>query len=407
MPNIVIKPGEIWPSFKDLLNAYHSCRLKKAANISQSQFEKYLGESLLQLQKEIQTGSYHPHFMKCFIVSEPKPREIFAADFRDRVVHHLVINLMEPIWEKKFIYSSFACRKEKGVHGALKYLQKEVRKISRGGRSQVWVLQLDLARFFVSIHRPTLYQLMKKHAPFPEVSKLIQILYLHDGRVGAKIHNAAIHSELISEAKSWFTQSPDFGLPIGNLTSQFGANVYLNGLDHFIERELKPKGYLRYMDDLLLIDRDYKKLKSWAQPIDLWLQKNRHQRLNPRKTKLVSLEKGITYLGYHAKQIGSRQEPLQFFSQKKTKWKLIESIRELTKLNKIPLFIKNHPLAPWLPNPKRQKKLATINSRFGQLVHSKSYEFRKRTLKRFEDEIKSKSFSPYKIKEGYRAIRLH
>jgi RNA-directed DNA polymerase len=185
--------------------------------------------------------------MKCFVVTEPKPREIFAAEFRDRVVHHLVITVMEPIWERKFIHTSFACRKGKGVHWALKHLQTKVREISRGGRSPVWVLQLDLARFFVSIHRPTLCALMEKHAPFPEIRKLIHNIYRHDGRIGAKIKNPVIHRNCIPEFKSWFGQPKDRGLPIGNLTSQFGANVYLTALDHFVQRELKPMAYMRYM----------------------------------------------------------------------------------------------------------------------------------------------------------------
>jgi len=407
-------PQDRWPSFEELLRAYHACRLKKSANVSQSRFERHLGQSLLQLQKEIQTSTYRPAPMKCFVVDEPKPREIFAAEFRDRVVHHLVITLMEPIWERKFVHSSFACRRRKGVHGALRHLQAQVRRISRGGRSAVWVLQLDLARFFVSIHRPTLCTLMEKHAPFPEVRALIRVIYLNDGRVGAKIQNPIIHRQLIPHAKSWFSQGPDCGLPIGNLTSQFGANVYLNSLDHFIQRQLKPTAYLRYMDDLLLIDRDIDRLRTWGEPIDLWLHEHRHQSLNPTKTKLVNLEEGITYLGCHAAQTGKRSEPLQFFPTGKKKWKFIQGLRQLAKLNDEPLSHRPHPLALWLPNPVRQRELASINSRFGSLVHSESYGFRKKALERFEKdllgpalppEIDPGSWSPYKIKEGYRAIR--
>ena len=206
-----------WPNFETLLRAYHACRLKKPANASQFHFERHLGQRLLQLQKEIYTSKYRPSPMKCFVVTEPKPREIFAAEFRDRVVHHLVITVIEPIWERKFIHTSFACRKGKGVHGALKHLQTNVRKISRGGRSAVWVLQLDLARFFVSIHRPTLCKLMEQHAPFPVIKALIRVIYLHDGREGAKIKSPDLHRKLIPDAKSWFGQPPDRGLPIGNL----------------------------------------------------------------------------------------------------------------------------------------------------------------------------------------------
>ena len=350
--------------------------------------------------------------MKCFVVEEPKPREIFAADFRDRIVHHLVVAVMEPIWERKFIDSRFACRKGKGIHGTLGHLRKRVREISRGGRSPVWVLQLDLARFFVSIHRPTLCALMGEHAPTAEMKALIHKIYLNDGRVGARISNATRHIQIIPHSKSWFSQKPEFGLPIGNLTSQFGANVYLNGLDHFIQRQLKPLAYLRYMDDLILLDRNIEKLKTYEEPVNEWLQRHRLQELNPAKSKLVRMDNGIMYLGFHAAQMKSRREPLQFFPTGKKKWKFIQGLRHLQKSKNTPPSIKTHPLAPWLTNPEHRHRLASINSRFGSLVHSKSYRFRERTVARFEKEIQgeetseSYSYSPYEIKEGYRAIRL-
>lgn len=404
-----------WPSFEELLRAYRACRLRKPANASQSRFERHLGKSLLQLQKEIQSGRYRPSPMKCFVVTEPKPREIFAAEFRDRVVHHLVITAMEPIWERKFIHASFACRKGKGVHWALKHLQDRVREISRGGRTPIWVLQLDLAQFFVTIHRPTLCKLMEKHAPFPAMKSLIRLIYLHDGRVGARIKNPRSHRELIPEHKSWFGQPPDRGLPIGNLTSQFGANVYLTGLDHFVQRQLKPTAYMRYMDDLLLIDRDPTRLSLWSEPIDDWLKTNRLQSLNPTKTRLVRLDEGITYLGCQAAQVGPYKQPLQLFPTGKKKWKLIQSLRNLL-THGDPTSVRPHRLSLRLPNPIHRHALASINSRFGSIVHTESYHFRKRALERLEGDIKGPElppeldpggrWSPYRIKKGYRAIRL-
>ena len=353
--------------------------------------------------------------MTCFVVTEPKPREIFAAEFRDRVVHHLVITVMEPIWERKFIHSSFACRKGKGVHGALKHLQTRVREISRGGRSPVWVLQLDLARFFVSIHRPTLCQLVEKHAPFPAVRALIRVLYLHDGRAGARIRNPELHRAVIPESKSWFGQPPDRGLPIGNLTSQFGANVYLTALDHFVQRQLQPTAYLRYMDDLLLIDRDPECLRTWTDPIDEWLKIRRFQCLNPAKTRLVNLERGITYFGTRAAQTGPRSQPLQFFPTGKKKWKLIQGLRGLADIAEEPASYRPHPLSLMLPSREYRQGLASINSRLGSIVHTESYGFRKKALERFErdligpllpPEISLHPEPPFKAKKGYRALRL-
>src|SRR5436190_984572 len=122
--------NDFWPTFHDLLVAYKSCRLHKRASRSQIQFEAKLGESLSILHKEIHSNQYCPAPAKFFVVTHPKPREIFASDFRDRVVHHLIVSQLEVTWEKKFIYSSFACRLTKGSHGAIKYAQQSVRSLS-------------------------------------------------------------------------------------------------------------------------------------------------------------------------------------------------------------------------------------------------------------------------------------
>ena len=137
-----------WPTFYDLLVAYKNCRLHKPENASQTQFELHLSKNLLKLHESIHNGSYKPSPSQCFIVTHPKPREIFAAAFRDRVAHHLVVSQLAPAWDRKFIYSSFACRKERGTHGAIRFLQKKVRSLSQGGYKAVHCLQLDIEKFF-------------------------------------------------------------------------------------------------------------------------------------------------------------------------------------------------------------------------------------------------------------------
>jgi hypothetical protein len=251
---------------------------------------------------------------------------------------------------------------------------------------------------------------------FPAIRRLIRVIYLHDGRNGAKVSNPTLHRELIPVAKSWFGQPPDRGLPIGNLTSQFGANVYLTALDHFVQRELRPTAYLRYMDDLLLIDRDPERLRTWSEPIDAWIKAHRLQCLNPTKTRLVRLDEGITYLGCEAAQTGPRSEPLQLFPTGKKKWKLIQGLRRLKSLNAEPPSVQPHLLSLKLPNPKLRHELASINSRFGSIVHTQSYGFRKKALQRLEKDLagprlpaeldSGAPWSPFEIQEGYRALRL-
>lgn len=392
-----------WPTFEDILRAYKSCRLHKPANRSQTNFEKRLGENILKLHNEIHSQKYKPKPANVFIVVEPKPREIFASDFRDRVVHHLVINQLEPKWERKFIYSSFACRKGKGVHAAIKYLQKKARSLCRGGNRDVYALQIDISSFFVTINRQILSQLLIQKETNQMLIYLVQTIYLHDARMGAVRLSDKNSFKLIPKGKSWFDQSPELGLPIGNLTSQFGANAYLNGLDHFIVRNLKPETYLRYMDDLTILSFSAEKLQNMVVPIDEWLFNNRKQKLNPTKTKISNLKEGISYLGYYFKQTNSPAQPLEAFVEPKKKWKLVQSLKLLEHTN-VPIKTTSHFLGSNIPNKIIQKILAQINSRLGAIVHASSYTHRKNALLKLMKNIRVRTL--YEIKKGYRALRL-
>jgi hypothetical protein len=339
-----------------------------------------------------------------FVVTEPKPREIFAADFSDRVVHHLVVSRLEPKWEKKFIHASFACRKRKGVHGAIRYLRKKTRSISQGGNIPVYALQLDIRSFFVTINRQILVDILTQHESDPMLITLIKTLYLHDARRQAiQVGNLDLF-RFIQKGKSWFDQPSSSGLPIGNLTSQFGANVYLTALDHFITRSLKPEAYLRYMDDLTLLAKEPKQLKEMIGPIDSWLSNNRSQDLNPTKTRLSNLKNGISYLGYKFKQTGPPAQPLDMFVEPKKKWKLVQSLKNLER-DGADAFYKPHPLGSKIPNKETQKILAQINSRIGTMIHASTFLFRTKALRKSMKTAKRKY--AYSIKKGYRALLLN
>ncbi len=401
-----------WPTYHDLMLAYRDCRLHKPASHSQVEFEIRLAQNIGALFDEIQSGRYRPRPATCFVVTRPKPREIFAADFRDRVVHHLLVTQLEPVWERKFIFSSFACRQGKGPHGAVRYLQRRVREISQGGLKPVWILQLDIEKFFVTIDRTIVCDLLLKHCHNEKQRELISVIYSHDARKGSKKSGDPASFGLIAKGKSWFDQPPERGIPIGNLTSQFGANVYLSGLDHFVQRELKPDAYLRYMDDLLLIDRDPDKIRDQADAIDGWLVNNRGQHLNPAKTNFTTLLRGITYLGYMLRQTDSQKEPLQVFPEPIKKWQLVSALRKLESLG-LPVPRRPHPLAPLINAKDAIQNLASINSRLGILVHSRSFLVRKQALEHFiarttlNHELPrdfADHWCPYRIKKGYRAI---
>jgi hypothetical protein len=359
-----------WPTFDDVLTAYQHCRVGKPASVQQSRFELKVSENILNLVSDIHKRKYKPGQATCFVVTHPKPREIFAANYQDRIVHHLIVSRLEPIWEPKFINTSFACRTGKGTHGALQNLKAQVRKISRGGKLPVFVLQLDLAAFFVSIHRPTLKDLFLKdlNPRAEQLRWLIETYMNHDPRQNVRmLCTPAVHASIPKE-KSWFNRAPDDGLPIGNLTSQFGANVYLNDLDHWIMRTLKPMGYLRYMDDLTLLHSDRSFLEPLEKPINDWLKKYRFMELNPKKSSLSDLRDGINYLGYRVVQTDSPKNPARLRSPPIRNWDFIADLRALEKKG-LPEQSKPHHFAI-APNYKAQReRLASINSRLGLFKH--------------------------------------
>lgn len=365
--------------FSDLLAAYKSCRIGKPASSHQTRFEAKLGENLLQLTQEINSHKYKPSRSVCFIVTHPKPREIFAAHFRDRIIHHYLVSQLSNIWKPKFSPFSFACRKYKGTHGALNELQRQVRKISQGGNKTVYALQLDISSFFVTINRRILCELLTKHARDPELKWLINASIGHDARTNYVLKSSNDRVALLAPNKSWLSKEADQGLPIGNLTSQFGANAYMTETDHWIVRQLKPLGYLRYMDDLTLLHTNPDFLEPLIEPIDQWLRTHRKQELNHDKTVLKPLTDGIDYLGYHVKQTASAQKPLHFFTPPIKKWEMIQDLSDLESTG-LPDPIYLHPLAAKLSKKKVSQRLSSINSRLGMMKHAESYQFRKESL---------------------------
>ena len=399
-----------WRSFESLVKAYRSCRFGKSASLHQIGFEAKLGKELICLHHEIISGRYKPKPAVCFCVSRPKPREIFASHFRDRIVHHLVVSRIGPLWERRFSYSSFACRIGKGTHGALKYFQKLVRSISQGGEKKVWALHVDLKSFFVTIDRNILVDLLTKDMTDTGLKNLVENLYLTDLRIGArKIYTS--NNVILPEGKSWFDQGPEKGIPIGNLTSQFGANVYLNGLDQWIQREIRPRGYIRYMDDLILLGKSKEELVGFDLKIDQWLKVHRKQSLNHDKTKLLCLDQGMLFLGHWCVQTDNPKNPLEFYMKPKNKWEFIKCVKKLERLG-VGEKLRRHPLSSYIEDENTQSLIASVNSRIGHIKHSRSWMFRKKTLKKLISKTTQHlpeelggSYSALKVNERFSKIR--
>ncbi len=296
-------------TFKNLYLAYLDCRKNKRNSLSALEFEFDLERNLNDLLKELKERVYKPGPSICFVVKEPCIREVFAASFRDRVVHHLLVREVEEAGERAFIHDSYACRKGKGTHKAVERLTSLMRKVTSNYTKKGFYLKMDISGFFMSIGRKKLYSLFEKlvlkeekeERWKKEVLWLGRVIIFHNPTKNYVMKGDPSLFSLIPARKSLFRAGEGKGLPIGNYSSQFFANLYLNELDQFVKRRLKIKHYLRYVDDFVIIGRNRESLKKITLPIKEFLKRKLLLSLNFSKTKLEELGKGISFLGYFLK----------------------------------------------------------------------------------------------------------
>lgn len=285
-------------TLESIYRAYRQCRKHKRGTVNAMKFEQNLEENLVSLHEELTTGSYRPGRSIAFLIEKPKRREIFAADFRDRVVHHILVGYLEPGWERRFIHDSYACRKGKGTHMGVERLQSFTRKVTANGTRRAWYLQLDVRGFFVTIDRNILYERLAAKETDPAVLWLIRMLLFYEPTENCLMRRAQrAHFEQLPAHKTLFKAAPHCGLPIGNLTSQFFANVYLDALDQFVKHQLKAHYYVRYCDDFVLLSEDRAVLERQEAEIGEFLSDELHLTLNDRR-RLRPISDGIDFLGY-------------------------------------------------------------------------------------------------------------
>ena len=288
--------------FESLHAAWLNCRKGKAGKAARWSFEAVLERQLLALAGELEDRSYQPSPSVCFITEQPKRREIFAAAFRDRVVHHLVVGLLEPYWEPRFIHDSYACRRGKGTQAAVDRVQMFMRQVSANGSKRAFVLHLDVRSFFVRIHKQTLFDILddglrRQGVPWEDDLRwLLERIVFRDPAADALRIGGGFAA--VPEHKSLFHANNLRGLPIGNYTSQFFANVYLDRLDRFVKHELKARHYLRYVDDLILLHEDRAQLERWEAAIDAFLREELKLELNHNRRRLAPVSSGVDALGY-------------------------------------------------------------------------------------------------------------
>ena len=265
----------LYPSictFSALYRAYQLCRKGKHEREYAIEFEQDLEGNLLTLLAELVEETWEPGAYTEFFVEDPKRRRINAPPFRDRVVHHAVTdNILTDLWTPTFPYHSFACIKGKGTHVAVRWLQRFMRRHPEGSG---YVLQLDVKSYFASVDHEILLGLLARR--------------IRDQRT----------MHLLRQIVESYEDSPGVGIPLGNLTSQGFANIYLHELDMFAKHDLQIRQYLRYMDDITLVHEDKEQLWAWRDEIETFLTDRLHLRLHPDKQVLTPVDCGVKYLGY-------------------------------------------------------------------------------------------------------------
>lgn len=348
-------------SYKNLNQAFQKASKGKNSKPDIIAFKLNLEKNLLKLQGELKNETYYPRKLTKFTIRDPKTRLIRKSIFRDRVIHHAIVNILEPIYEPRFIAGSYANRKEKGTIAAILKCDEFKRKTSKNGKLlshaktnnmiKGYILKADIKKFFDSVNQNKLIKILKRKIKDDKLIWLvIKILKNFDNK--------------------------KVGMPLGNMTSQFFANVYLNNLDQFIKRRLKAKYYIRYVDDFIIFNHSKEVLEDYKTKIEKYL-KNLRLEFHPDKSKIYPMYKGIDFLGfrifYHYKR--ARKRNINYF---KKRLKILERRYKNDEISK-------------------EKFLESINGWFAYIMWGDTYKLRKKLKKEIEDFLEKTTPNPKRI----------
>ena len=264
-------------SFENILNAAYQCRRGKTKANATLAFFNHLEENVIQIQNELMWGMYEMSPYHHFYVFEPKRRLISAPHFKDRVVHRAIYNIIEPLFDQQYIHDSYACRRNKGTHKGADRAQLFIKRVEQK-HGKAYALKADISRYFSSIDHHILKSLLNAKIQCERTKALL--FYIIDNSPSDAL---------------------GVGIPLGNLTSQIFANIYLNELDRFVKHNLKAKNYVRYMDDFVIVHQDKTKLHAWRHEIETFLHQHLRLKTNS-KTQVfpISTSQGrsLDFLGY-------------------------------------------------------------------------------------------------------------
>jgi len=316
-------------SIDNLLAAWQEFIKGKINKADVQKFSFRLMNNILSLHRDLINRKYRHGGYQCFKIKDPKTRTIHKASVRDRLLHHAVYRLLYPFFDRIFISDSFSCRKNKGTHKSLDRFRSFARRVSKNNTKTCWILKCDIKKFFASINQSILLEILKKYIPDKNIIHLLK--------------------EIIF---SFCSAEYGTGLPLGNLTSQLFANVYMNEFDQFVKHKLKVKCYARYADDFVILSENKEDLENKIGPIKNFLHNELKLTLHPDKIFIKTLSSGTDFLG----------------------WKHFFDHRILRKTTMVRV-IKNVQNSDY--------NSATLNSYFGLLKYGNTHKVKKTILQHF------------------------
>jgi len=416
----------------DLFRAYYAARKNKRKTINALEFEIDYESKLFELYQEIATSlaplapsnddeqqiidskKYKIGPSICFITFNPVQREVFAADFRDRIVHHLIYNYVNPIFEKLFINDSYSCRPNKGTSYGIKRVNQFIHSCSQNYQRNCYILKLDIKGYFMAIDKNILWKKIKKEiaasplAPrndtagrqnqstykshrhceksearrsnlFLLITQLLHQITFHNPTKNCRIRGRKSNWKGLPKSKSLFYSGKNKGLPIGNLTSQLFGNVYLSDFDYFVKHKLGCQYYGRYVDDFVIVHQDKEFLKSIIPTIKNYLQKELLLELHPNKIYLQHFSKGVKFLGTIIK-------PNRIYICNRTKGNFYKAIEKWDKkiadkiASSLPSVAPRNDRGDEAISMSKQKFISCMNSYLGMLKHYNTYKLRRKIV---------------------------
>ncbi len=314
-------------SLRNLLQAWRKFRSGKTRKRDVVSFEYHLEDNIFSLYEEMTGGAYKHKAYKYFPLFDNKKRDIYKADVRDRIIHQIVYEYLLSLYEQVFISDSYSSREGKGHHKAVRTLQYFIKLGSGGKKDRCFVLKCDIKKYFDTIDHSILLRLMEREVVCPEVLSLIQ--------------------EIVGSFNQ--KNEKEKGIPLGNITSQIFANVYLHPLDRYIKRELRCRFYVRYNDDFVIVSNNQNELEAWREKIIDFVHRTLALRIPVEKTSIRKVAWGIDFLGFVVL-------PDSVLLRNKTKGKIVGNINE-----------------------------RNMNSYMGVLAHCNSYHLKQKILSTFDD----------------------